>query len=336
MDSVVSFWFRYPPQEHQAELPYILHLLVSAHFPFSLFYIKLPFALLSVGIVILLWAIASDLFGPLVGLTTAGLAAINPWLVVMGRTGYEATPTMFFYLLSFLVILKTKRWNVLWTLVPLVLAFYSYIATKVLFVPFIEIICIVAYIKNKKKYSNPYIILFIAALVITLGFFIGTKSNPSGSRLGELFLPNSVDVASTVDKLRKSAIVSPITHLVLNKYVVYMQTTVDKIFRIFSPSYLFVEGDEIFLPIRQGFFYYLDAIFLCIGAIYIGGKHRAYAWALLALLFVGTLPHIVSTTAGDFSTHLVMLFPFLIIIIGTGIAWTIRSMPHKYRGSRVD
>ena len=110
-----------------------------------------------------------------------------------------------------------------------------------------------------------------------------------------------------------------------------MQTTVDKIFRIFSPSYLFVEGDEIFLPIRQGFFYYLDAIFLCIGAIYIGGKHRAYAWALLALLFVGTLPHIVSTTAGDFSTHLVMLFPFLIIIIGTGIAWTIRSMPHKYR-----
>ena len=163
-------WFRYPPQEHQAELPYILHLLVSAHFPFSLFYIKLPFALLSVGIVILLWAIASDLFGPLVGLTTAGLAAINPWLVVMGRTGYEATPTMFFYLLSFLVILKTKRWNVLWTLVPLVLAFYSYIATKVLFVPFIGIICIVAYIKNKKKYSNPYIILFIAALVITLGF----------------------------------------------------------------------------------------------------------------------------------------------------------------------
>jgi len=318
-------WFRYPPNEHQAELPYLLHLVSSARYPFSLLLIKLPFAVLSVGIVLLLAAIALQLFGPHAAIATGALAAINPWLIVMGRTGYEATPAMFFYLLSLWVILKTKKWHILWTLVPLILAFYSYIATKVLFVPFVAAISFLAYVKNRKKNAQPYILLTALSLVAAVGFFVLTKTNPSGSRLGDLFLPNSSDVTHIVNTMRNTTIASPLIPLLINKYLIYAQTILDKIFRIFSLSYLFMEGDQFFLPVRLGFFYYLDAVFLLLGAIYLSFKHRVYAWLLLLLIVISIIPQLVSTTMGDFSIHLTLLFPFLLIVIGSGIAWIIRK-----------
>jgi len=198
-------WFRYPPTEHQAELPYLLHLLSGARSPFSLFLIKLPFAILSVGIVILLTGIATELFGSLAGITTGIVAAINPWLIVMGRTGYEATPAMFFYLLALYLLLKTTKRNILWAGVPLILAFYSYIGTKIIILPFTILACALTYIKNDKKYLRLYITLIICALLVTLGFFYLTKTDQA-SRLGDLFLPGSRIVAQDVNAIRQTSI----------------------------------------------------------------------------------------------------------------------------------
>lgn len=324
------FWFRYPPNEHQAELPYLLHLMVSARLPFSLFFIRLPFAVLSVGIVVLVAAVSYELFGLEAAVAAGGVAAINPWLIVMGRTGYEATPAMFFYLLSFWAILKLKKWNVLWTGIPLVLAFYSYIATKVLFVPFIGAICIFAYIKHRGS-VKPYLTVFSLSVVLAGVFFILSKIDSSGSRLGDLFFLNSSDVAQTVNSMRRTTITSPLMSVLINKYVIYAQTILDKVFRIFSLSYLFVDGDQFFLPIKQGFFYYLDAIFMFIGAIYIGLKHKTYAWPLLFLIAVSAIPQLASTTMGDFSIHLTLLFPLVTLIVGAGISGLILSVPKKIR-----
>lgn len=324
-------WFRYPPQEHQAELPYLLHLVSSARFPFSLLLIKLPFALLSIGVVILLYAIATELFGPAAGIATGAVAAVNPWLIVMGRTGYEAAPAMFFYLLSFWVVLKAKKWTILWAFIPLLFAFYSYIGTKVILVPFTALICLFAYIKNGKKYSLAYFILVTLSLVVTLGFFTLTKTDPSGSRLGDLFLPNSPVLSQEVNVMRKTTIASPFMSIVINKYVLYFRTILDKIFRIFSPSYLFVDGDQFFLPVSQGFFYYLDALFLLAGCVYVGVKKKAYTGTLLLLILTAMLPQLISTTPGDFSIHLSLLFPLLLILIGTGITWIYQIISKRHK-----
>ena len=323
-------WFRYPPTEHQAELPYLLHLLSGARSPFSLFLIKLPFAILSVGIVILLTGIATELFGSLAGITTGTVAAINPWLIVMGRTGYEATPAMFFYLLALYLLLKTTKRNILWAGVPLILAFYSYIGTKIIILPFTILACALTYIKNDKKYLRLYITLIICALLVTLGFFYLTKTDQA-SRLGDLFLPGSRIVAQDVNAIRQTSIWSPLMTLVVNKYVLYAETILHKFFRAISPSYLFVDGDQFFLPTRQGFFYYIDALFLIPGIVFISKKKRAYAWILLSLLIIATIPQLASTTIGDFSIHLTMLFPLLLIPIGAGIAWMIGYTPKYLR-----
>jgi 4-amino-4-deoxy-L-arabinose transferase-like glycosyltransferase len=324
-------WFRYPPNEHQAELPYLLHFVSSAPYPFSLFLIKLPFALLSVGVVVVLYLIGLELFGTEVAVAVGFLAAINPWMIVMGRTGYEATPSMFFYLLAFWLIVRLKHRNILWCFVPLFFAFYSYIGTKIILVPYTGVISVIAYLKNGKRYTRVYALLISLTVAVTIAFFFLTTSDPSGSRLGEIFLPNSPSVAGEVNAMRSTTIATPLTKVVINKYVIYTQSVLNKIFRIISPTYLFVDGDQFFLPIRQGFFYYPDAIFLLTGAVFIAVKYRKNSSLLWMLAAVGALPQVISTTTGDFAIHLSMMFPILLIFAGAGIYWTIHVFPKKYR-----
>lgn len=323
-------WFRYPPQEHQAELPYLLHLISDAPFPFSMALVKLQFAVLSVGIVILLWAITSILFGSSIGIATAAVAAVNPWLIVMGRSAYEATPAMFFYLLALLVILRTKKWNILWTLIPLLFAFYSYIATKVIFVPYVAGICLFAYMKHGKTYVKQYLILCILAVFIAVGFYYLTITDPSGSRLGELFSPQSPAVADAVNQLRKTTIPSALIPLLINKYTLYCQMLLLKLFRIFSASYLFAEGDQFFLPGGQSFFYWLDSVCIILGTIWAFIKQKSYTWILWLLIIIGAIPQLINTTKGDFSIHLTMLFPFFLPFIGAGIVFTVNSFPKRF------
>jgi hypothetical protein len=92
------------------------------------------------------------------------------------------------------------------------------------------------------------------------------------------------------------------------------------LFRIFSPTYLFLEGDQFFLPARQSFFYYVDFLFIIWGALALFGKNRKYLFILTGFIIVGSFPHLFNTTTGDFSGHLALMFPFMILLIGAGVA----------------
>lgn len=314
-----AFIFRYPPNEQQAELPYFIHLFFSAPFPFSLFLTKLPFALMSVGIVILLYKIAQQLFGRNVGIATGLVAAVNPWLVVMGRTCYESTPATFFYLFALYMLITCKKWKLLYSVIPLTLAFYSYIGTKLIFVPFALLAVLLGFYIQKRHYGKQYVLIGAYSLLFVLVFFILLKTSPT-SRISELVLPNSPIIVSQVNDIRKNSVQFLMRPLMVNKYTVYVQTLLSKLFRIFSPTYLFVEGDQFFLPGRQSFFYFIDALLLFIGSLYVFTKNRLFFITLCLFICIGTIPHIFHKTMGDFSGHLALMFPFIILFIGAGIA----------------
>lgn len=324
------FIFRSPPNETAAELPYILQLTVSA-FPFSLLLARLPFAILSVGIVLLLYLISRELFGENVAVATGLIAAINPWLVVMGRTGYETTPATFFYLAGFYTLLKFRSWKVLWSLVPFILAFYSYIGTKLIFVPFIFLAAFVSAHSRKAKSRKPYIVLCAITILFVVIYVTLLRTNPEGSRLSEVLLPNSPVVASQVDAVRKFSLASPFIPVITNKYTQYLQILSSKLLDIFSPKYLFVNGDQFFLPISQSFFYYIDSIFMVLGTLVLFSRKRLYAICILLFALIGSLPHVFHKTMTDYSTHLTLMFPFLILLIGAGVAEIVQSFSKRFR-----
>lgn len=326
-----AFLFTYPKGERQAELPYFLHILFSGAFPFSLFTAKFPFAILSVGSVVLLYLIAKELFGKNTAVATGLLGAINPWLVVMGRTAFETTPATFFYLLGFYIVLTMKSWRILFSLLPFVLAFYSYIGTKLIFVPFIFLSILMSHMHQKNKLNKYHGILFFISLLIVGLYFVLSGAGSSNSRLSELLLPNQPYFSSEVNQIRKTSIQSPWLSLFINKYTLYGRLLSDKLLRVLSPSYLFAEGDQFFLPARHSFFYIVDTIFLLSGLIYIYSKKRNIFFALGLFVIVGTFPHIFHNSTSDFSVHNTLAFPFLLLLTGAGIVEFIQAIPDKFR-----
>ncbi len=322
--------FRYPPNQQQAELPYFLHLPFSGIFPFSLFMAHLPFAILSVGIVIILYFIAQHLFGTPIAIATGLVAAINPWLVVMGRTGYESTPATFFYLLAFVVILKKRGWKILWAVIPLLLAFYSYIGTKIILLPFVLIAIAFAYIKNKPKSLKAYFVLLGICIVIIAIYAFLIKTSATRLRVTDIFLPNDPKVVSQVNEIRKDSLVFPFTNQLVNKYTIYIKLLAEKLIRIFSLPYLFIEGD-LFFPIRtHGFFYMIDCISIILGGLFLFAKRKIYFLYLSLFVLIGTFPQLFFKLSGDFSGHLAFMFPFLILFVGIGIKESISSFKKRW------
>lgn len=330
-----AFVFQYPPREHQAELPYFINLPLSGPLSFSLFMVRFPFALLSIGVVILIYKIAEILFGRKAAEFSGFIAAINPWLIVMGRTGYEATPATFFYLLSLLMLLTLRSWNILWSLIPLFLAFYSYIGTKLIFMPFALIALFLAYETNGHRERKMYMILFTICLLFVIGFIFLLNNSSGVSRISEIVLPNSPLVSSQVDAVRKSSVQTPFLPILVNKYTLYVQMITTKLFRIFSPSYLFVEGDQFFLPVKQSFFYIIDILFIGLGSLYLFSKNKLKFIIVILFILVGTFPHLLHKTPSDFSIHLTLMFPFIILLIGFGISNTLESVSRKYKPAAI-
>jgi hypothetical protein len=166
---------------------------------------------------------------------------------------------------------------------------------------------------------------------MTVAYLLLIKTSPGGSRIGELFLPSSPVIANAVNESRKASIQFPGMPLFINKYSVYLETLLSKLFRIMSPTYLFSEGDQFFLPAVQSFFYNIEFLFMIIGTLYLFVKNKRTVIVLLLFALIGTFPQVFHMNPGDFSHHLTLMFPFMIIIIGAGITETIRNIPARYR-----
>jgi 4-amino-4-deoxy-L-arabinose transferase-like glycosyltransferase len=327
------FLFHYPAYTTpQAELPYFLLAPVVGLFSFSLFSAKITFALLSIFSVFLIYLIAKQLFGREVGIIAGFIAAINPWLIYIGRTDYEGSPAVFFFLLGLLILLKAKSWKILWAIPFLFLAFYSYIGTKLAFLPFVLLSCFYAYwVVNKKQFFKQYLLVFLASFAL-IAFFIASSVFASGpSRIGEVFTPNDPTLAKQVDAIRKVSIQNPLTDVFENKFTMYGRVILTKLFKSFAADYLFVYGDNFFSILRNGMFYVLDAFFLLIGiAGAYAGKRKEF-WFLLSIIFISTFPQILHTAdLGNMVFHLSLMFPFLIILIAVGIWEIVKIFKNKW------
>lgn len=325
-----AFIFHYPAYTTpQAELPYFLLAPIVGATPLSLFDARITFAILSILSVLLIYLIAKELFSREVGIIAGFIAAINPWLIYIGRTDYEQVPVTLFFLIGIYILLKAKDWKILWSVPILFLAFYSYIGTKLIFFPVVLIVCFYAYIFiNKKKYLKQYLLVLLASFLLIL-FFALTVSHGS-SRLGEFFLPNSPILTEQVNAVRKVTMQTPLSNIFENKMTEYSKTIFTKAFDTTSFSYLFLMGDNFFF-IRHGLFYILDALFLLLGLAAAYKRKSATFLFLASLAFVAILPQVFyKSSLGNFAPHIALLFPILIILIAVGIDEVIGFYKNKY------
>jgi 4-amino-4-deoxy-L-arabinose transferase-like glycosyltransferase len=330
---LTGFIFNYPAYTlPQAELPYFLLAPFVGFMGFTFFSVRIIFVLLSVLSVPLIYLITRTIFNKNAGLAAAFVMAFNPWAVYMGRTAYESTPAIFFFLLSFYMLLILKGRNILFTIPILFFAFYSYVATKVSFLPFVAIILLFSYFfVNKKKYLKEYLIVFVSCFALVLVFAFAAFTTSGQSRAGELININAPQIASEVDYIRKTSIQSPLTSLFENKVTIFSRIVLEKLFNSFSINYLFITGDQFYSLLRHGLFYVLDALFLLLGFVYVYAKRKSSFLLLFSLVLVGVLPQLVHSNSTDnFSIHLSLSLAVFPIIIGIGIWETIKLIKNKW------
>lgn len=333
------FLFHYPQWAGmQAELPYLLTLLTVGPLGLSLATAALPNSILSIGIVIVMYFLGKELVDKKFGIIAAALSSINPWFIFSGRTAYEVVPATFFYILTMYILLKAKGANLLLAIPAMLLAFYSYIGTKLIFLPFI-ILCVVYsfFVIHKKRYKTYYLTILGVAIMIVVMFLYQLNAQPEASRMGDIFLPNHPHLAEEVNHIRQSSLSSPLIKFFENKYTLYLKTLITNIFNLTSPIYLFGTGDYFFSIGRHGLFYYLDAFFLLIGIVSFFHSNKKRSFFFIALIVISTFPQVFHNPKGDgnFSPHLALFIPLLLLIIAYGLYTLINSLQNKWYSSIV-
>jgi 4-amino-4-deoxy-L-arabinose transferase-like glycosyltransferase len=314
-----AFVFRYPPGVFpQAELPYLIALL-TVHAT-SLSILRVPYVLMSVGIVIVSYFLGKELFEEKAARWIALVAAVNPWLIVLGRTAYEMTPATLFYLLGIYCLFKARKFG-MFTLsfICFLLGFYSYIGTKLIFLPLILVTCMYIYLKNRKTTTKkPYVLFTCLAFVVVCLSVLALRSQ-SGSRLGEIFLPTNPRIAELVNNERKATIPFPFESLAINKVTVYAHFILDKSIASLSPEVLFSHGDSFYGLSTFGLFYLIDVILFAIGFVSIFFKEKKVGWFVLTSGLIGIIPQVLHKNMSMFTPHLTLLFPWMIMVIGYGL-----------------
>lgn len=316
----------------QAELQYFFEIPVFGLLPFSLFNLVLPNAMLGVLTVALIYLIAIKLFDKKVAIFAGLIAAINPWLIFVSRTTYEAGPATLFFLLTFYLLLVTKGWKILYAIPIGLLAFYSYIGTKLIFLPFMFLSILYAFLYvNKRKYLKQYALLFGFSCILMLFFIFQLRLYGKTSRGSEILLPDSPAIVARVNDFRGLSLQSSLLELFENKFTVYGTVLVKSTFNVFSPVYLFTNADYFFLMGGHGLFYYIDLLFLILGFMWVFFYKRKLFLFFISFIFIGILPQILhkSSVEGNFTPHIALMIPFLIIFMGAGINMVLKKVKNK-------
>ena len=112
--------FSYPKGEI---LYFILSPLIGL-MPFSLFFARLPSALMGTLFIVLIYFIVKKLIGKPQAIIAALVMAVNPFSIFFARTAYDTPITIFFYFLAFYVVLVSKKWKILFAAPMFAFAFF--------------------------------------------------------------------------------------------------------------------------------------------------------------------------------------------------------------------
>jgi len=224
--------------------------------------------------------------------------------------------------------------NINWSLISFFLAFYSYHATKFVFLFLLPVLLIMFYttLKNRKR----EVIIFIGGYLIILFSFFLTMSTAGVTRQDETILSyQDPRAAGTVNyELDKNQAPLFVSKLFNNKPLYFLRVIRENYLEVFSTNFLFLYGDtsssaKTLGVLSRGVMYLIELPLLLLGLYYLM-RHGARAGrnVVLAGLLIAPL---ASTFVSGKSYILRNLFltPFLSIVVGCGI-YTVILLIKKY------
>lgn len=318
-----------------AELPSFLIAPVVGLFPSSQFASRLPYALTSSLIVVMVYFIFHSLTrNKSLSLFAALALALNPWSIHFGRTSFEFTFALFFYLLGIYLVIIQKRWKILYAVIFFVLGFLSYHGFKILIVPLVLFISIWKYYSHEEKSTKPLILLCSSSILIFFLYAISLGLQPAASRISEIVFFNpaaKAQITKEVNYERQFSIPGFQQSIFINKYVYFTRSAIQTYLNAFSTDFLFVKGDPrgAYSFWIHGPFYFIDFPLILLGFFILFVTYKR-AWALVTgLILLAPLPSVISTVDISYVIRSSLMFPLLASLSGLGM-WYLLQIPRKY------
>ncbi len=322
-----------PGQFPKAELPSLIISPFIGLAKLSLFNSRLPFVIWGVVLIASLFLITNKFLGRQVAFIVGLLAAINPWSIYFSRTAFDIPLSGVFYFIALYILIAFKSWKILIAFPFLFLAFFSYIGTKLIFLPFVLLNCFFSwFFINKRKHTPIYLIVILLSLFIFCWFLASPQTQLARSRINEILTPFHPEVSRRVDEERRLSTVTPLVNLFSNKPIIFTKLFLEKYLGIFSVDFLFLhgEGRATYSVWHHGLFYYLDLIFLVLGFWFIFTRKRQFWFILVALILIAPLPAALSTVGIEYALRGILLYPTLIIFIGAGVWFFLSSLKKRF------
>jgi hypothetical protein len=226
------------------------------------------------------------------------------------------------YIVGIYLFLKTRKniYLLILSMIFLFLAFYSYGATRVIFIP---LIMILIWYRFKELIMKHFLTILVSVL-LTIGSygFLSITQNASNYAGNPFFFQNKGETALNVElERRASAEPNIIKTLYLNKFTYWGKVFLDNYLNAFSPQYLFLgaEKDGRFAIWERGELYLVELPLLIVGILFLFAKRRREFYFILGLLLISPLPSGVAVgTSTWVSRSGFMIYP-LYMLIGFGI-----------------
>lgn len=277
--------------------------------------------------------------------------AISPWAIQFSRAGWEVnlattliTAGMFFGISSWQQIgsikLKLFRSHLLWSAICLILSMFTYHATRIV-APVLGIFIIIPWLKHlffhkietadalRKSLTLFAFVAVIAVILCTpLLFSLGQKNTTQ--RFSETSIFTDLEPIELSNQLIAEDGNTVIARIIHHRYVIFSQIILRNYLGHFSPTFLFVTGDQNPRHSIQmiGQLYYLDAIFLILGVLSFITlvKKKPKVLILLVWLAISLLPASI-TKASPHALRILPALPVYMFMIALGIQQLLRWSP---------
>jgi len=320
-----------PVEPTLAELPALL-MSPFYYFGFSqAINFRLLFVFISLTIPIFTGLIAWKLFhSKYIAYFSVAVGWFNPWFWQNGRMTFDASLSIWFYLLGIYLFLRGKKASKLWSLVPLLLGFYNYQGMKLLLVP-LSILLVIYWLfeSGKFKLTRSKLMvssIFLGVIFAFFGFYLThqffSQANSQQKLSHQLLTPNTQMVLDSVNAQRRLSLQTPINQILINKYTQFVREVLKRVLLSLNPRDFFLEIDAAassFAVWQHGFFYFIDFILLFLGIFYLTSKkYRRALFLIVGLILIGILPSAINRRIWTFF-RVSFTFPFIVILVASGL-----------------
>lgn len=296
-------------------------------------YLKIPYILTSIGIIVLIYLLAKKLINSQVAIISALLLAVNPWLIFVGRSAYESLFSYLFYFLALLMVISLRGWKILISIIPFILAFASYFGAKPPPLPLTLLSIFLVKFTQKKPSLRPVITLNIIIIIILFFYYLILSQSLAGLRIQEL--NRSGELSTIVNIKRTASINTPVNHIFENKIIEDIKLRAVSYFGGLSPNYLFIQGlpgdmDQISIP-EHGPMYFIDLLFIAAAIMFLSKQKPKTLIILFGIVLAALTPNLFNTNYSSYNLRAGLMFPILVVLSASGIYFLSLKVNGKLR-----